>query len=54
VCYIVFEGMVDEDGEVDSFAMQDMDASCLHSTANQWTEFLADVDNEDAEGEFDL
>jgi hypothetical protein len=37
------EGMVDEDGEVDPVALQDMDASCLDSTANQWTEFLADL-----------
>jgi hypothetical protein len=31
-----------------------MDACCLDSTANQWTEFLADVYNEDEEEESDL
>jgi hypothetical protein len=46
---VVVEGMVDEHGDMYSVAMQDMDASCLHSTANQWTEFLADVDDGDEE-----
>jgi hypothetical protein len=48
------EGMVDEDGEVDPVALQDMDSSCLDSTAKQWTEFLADVDDEDEEEECGL
>jgi hypothetical protein len=50
------EGMIDEDGEMYSVAMQDMDASCLYSTANQWTEILADVDDEDEDDneDFDL
>jgi hypothetical protein len=48
--------MVDEDGEVDPLALQDMDASCPDSTANQWADSLADVDNEgeDEDEEFDL
>jgi hypothetical protein len=46
---VAIEGMVDEDGEIYSVAisMQDMDTSCLYSTTNQWTEFLADVDEQD-------
>jgi hypothetical protein len=31
-----------------------IDACCLDSTSSQWAEFLADVDNEDEEEEFDL
>jgi hypothetical protein len=47
--------MVDEDGGIDHpLTLQDMDASSLDSTANQWAEFLADVDNEHEEEEFDL
>jgi hypothetical protein len=49
---LAIEGMVDEDGEVDPLALQDMDASCLDSTANQWADFLADVDIEDEEEEY--
>jgi hypothetical protein len=48
------EGMVDEDGEMYSVAMQDMDASCLDSTLSQWTLFLADVDDRGEEEEFYL
>jgi hypothetical protein len=51
---VAIERMVDEDGEVDPVALQDIDASGLDSTANQWTEFLADVDDEDEEEKFDL
>jgi hypothetical protein len=50
---LAIEGMVDEDGEKDPLALQDVDARCLDSTVNQWAKFLADVDNEDEE-EFDL
>jgi hypothetical protein len=31
---VAIEGMGDKDGEVDAVALQDMDASCLDSTAN--------------------
>jgi hypothetical protein len=51
---MAIEGMVNEDGGVDPVPLQDMDASCLDSTAKQRTVFPADDDDEDVEEELDL
>jgi hypothetical protein len=48
------ECMLDEDGEVDPIALQEIDVSCLDSTLNEWIEHLANAYDEQEEHEIEL